>query len=252
MDREGASFGEVLREAQELGYAEQNPEADVEGHDTCRKIAILTAMVTGKEVNYEDIHTEGITRITDMDFRYAKKLEASVKLLGSSRIVGDKVYARVAPVMIGREHPLYSVCGVYNGILVKSDMLGTSMYYGSGAGKLPTASAVVADLIEAAQNEGSNVSIGWGEGRQEIADNETNESRYFVRISGDAEEKSGQVQRAFGQVRTLVMEGADEFAVLTEGMREAEFKERAIAMDSEWQKAGGEGIRQIIRAELEG
>lgn len=252
MDREGASFGEVLREAQELGYAEQNPEADVEGHDTCRKIAILTAMVTGKEVNYEDIHTEGITRITDMDFRYAKKLEASVKLLGSSRIVGDKVYARVAPVMIGREHPLYSVCGVYNGILVKSDMLGTSMYYGSGAGKLPTASAVVADLIEAAQNEGSNVFIGWGEGRQEIADNETNESRYFVRISGDAEEKSGQVQRAFGQVRTLVMEGADEFAVLTEEMREAEFKERAIALDIEWQKAGGEGIRQIIRAELEG
>ncbi len=127
MDREGASFDEVLREAQELGYAERNPEADVEGYDTCRKIAILTAMMTGKEVNYEDIHTEGITKITDVDFRYAKELGTSVKLLGTSRIVGEKVYTKVTPVMIGKEHPLYAVSGVYNGILVKSDMLGTIM-----------------------------------------------------------------------------------------------------------------------------
>ncbi|NBH73494.1 homoserine dehydrogenase [Clostridiaceae bacterium] len=252
MDREGASFDEVLREAQELGYAEQNPQADVEGHDTCRKIAILTAMVTGKEVNYEDISTEGITRITDMDFCYAKELGASVKLLGSSRIVDGKVYVRVAPVMIGREHPLHAVCGVYNGILVKSDMLGTSMYYGSGAGKLPTASAVVADLIEAAQNEGINVPIGWGAERQEIADNGTSKSSYFVRIFGDANEKAKAVQEELGEVRTLVLEGADEFAVLTREMSEAEFTRHAIALDSKWQKDGEDGIRQIIRTELEG
>lgn len=128
MDREGASFEDALKEAQDLGYAERNPEADVEGYDTCRKIAILTAMMTGREVDYEDIYTEGITRITDMDFRYAKKMGMSVKLLGISRIRNGEVYARVAPVMIGKEHPLYAVSGVYNGILVKSDMLGTSMY----------------------------------------------------------------------------------------------------------------------------
>lgn len=251
MDREGASFDEVLREAQELGYAERNPEADVEGHDTCRKIAILTAMVTGKEVNYEDIHTEGITRITDMDFRYARELGASVKLLGTSRMEGDKVCAMVAPVMIGREHPLYAVSDVYNGILVRSDMLGTSMYYGSGAGKLPTASAVVADLIEAAQNERTNVPIGWGAERQEIADSKTGEYRYFVRIAGKAEEKAGLVKSAFGEVRTLVLEDGDEFAILTGKMSEAEFIEHAIEVDSECQKKGECGIRQMIRAELE-
>ncbi|MCI8269923.1 MAG: homoserine dehydrogenase [Lachnospiraceae bacterium] len=251
MDREGASFDEVLREAQELGYAERNPEADVEGHDTCRKIAILTAMMTGKEVNYEDIHTEGITQITDVDFRYAKEMGTSVKLLGTSRMVDEKVYAKVAPVMIGREHPLYAVSGVYNGILVKSDMLGTSMYYGSGAGKLPTASAVVADLIEAVQNEKTNVPIGWGAGRQEIADNKASESRYFIRVAGDAKEKAGLVQEAFGEVQTLVLEGMDEFSVLTKKMSEEEFTRRAIVLDSGCQRKGENGIRQIIRAELE-
>ncbi|MCI9282822.1 MAG: homoserine dehydrogenase [Lachnospiraceae bacterium] len=251
MDREGASFDEVLREAQELGYAERNPEADVEGYDTCRKIAILTAMMTGKEVNYEDIHTEGITKITDVDFRYAKELGTSVKLLGTSRIVGEKVYTKVAPVMIGKEHPLYAVSGVYNGILVKSDMLGTSMYYGSGAGKLPTASAVVADLIEAAQNEKTNVPIGWGTEKQEIADNKTSECCYFVRIAGTVKEKAELVQETLGEVRTLALENVDEFAVLTKKICETEFTKRAIALDSECQKKGEDGIRQIIRAELE-
>ncbi len=251
MDREGAAFDRVLREAQELGYAERNPEADVEGHDTCRKIAILTALATGKEVHYEDINTEGITRITDTDFRYAKMMGTSVKLLGISRIQGGKVYARVAPVMIDKEHPLYSVCGVYNGILVKSDMLGTSMYYGSGAGKLPTASAVVADMIEAAQNADANVSFGWKAEQQAIADRGEWESRYFVRIAGDAKDHAEQVKAAFGEVRTFVLEGADEYAFLTAKMSEERFQKAAIAFDGERQKNGEEGIRQIIHAELE-
>ena len=147
MDKEGASFNGALKEAQDLGYAERNPEADVEGHDTCRKIAILTAMATGREVNYEDIYTEGITKITDTDFNYAEKMGTSVKLFGSSRMDGDTVHAWVAPLMIGKNHPLYSVNDVYNGIMVKGNMVGTTMFYGSGAGKLPTASAVVADII---------------------------------------------------------------------------------------------------------
>ncbi len=251
MDREGASFDEVLKEAQDLGYAERNPEADVEGHDTCRKIAILTAMVTGKEVNYEDIYTEGITKITDMDFRYAKEMGASVKLLGSSRRKGGEVCARVAPVMIGKDHPLYAVSGVYNGILVKSDMLGVSMYYGSGAGKLPTASAVVADMIEAAQNEQMNIPIGWGEQRQKVADIKTAECRYFVRIAGTFKEKADLIRRTFGEVRTFVLEGADEFAILTRKMSESEYEKQAAVLDDECRKSGGEGIRQRLRAELE-
>ena len=116
MDKEGASFDAVLKEAQELGYAERNPEADVEGYDTCRKIAILTAMATGKEVDFEDIQTEGITKITDVDFKYADKMGTSIKLFGTSRMNGDQVFAWVAPLMIGKSHPLYAVNDVFNGI----------------------------------------------------------------------------------------------------------------------------------------
>lgn len=252
MDREGASFEDALKEAQDLGYAERNPEADVEGYDTCRKIAILTSMMTGREVDYEDIYTEGITRITDMDFRYAKKMGMSVKLLGISRIRNGEVYARVAPVMIGKEHPLYAVSGVYNGILVKSDMLGTSMYYGSGAGKLPTASAVVADLIEAAQNAQTNIPLGWGEERQTIAASKSGESCYFIRIAGNTDEKAARIKEAFGEVQIFVLENMDEFAILTKRMNETEFMKQAIALDSEYQKMGEEGLRQVIRAESEG
>lgn len=242
MDKEGASFEETLKDAQELGYAERNPEADIEGYDTCRKIAILTAMVTGKEVNYEEIYTEGITKITDVDFRYAAQMGTSVKLFGSSHIDNGEVHAWVAPVMIGKEHPLYAVSDVYNGIVVKGNMLGTSMYYGSGAGKLPTASAVVADIIEAVQNKGHNVPIGWSNEKQPIADMATAAYRYFVRVEGKAAERCAEVEAAFGKCRVIEIDGLDEFAVLTGRMAEGDFRARMEKIP---------GIRQVIRAELE-
>ena len=242
MDKEGSSFEAALKEAQDLGYAERNPEADVEGHDTCRKIAILTAMASGKEVHYEDIYTEGITKITDVDFRYAEKLGTSVKLFGSSRISKDCVHAWVAPVMIGRDHPLYSVSDVFNGILVKGNMLGTSMYYGSGAGKLPTASAVEADIIEADQNADSHVPMGWSDERLAIADMDTSCHRYFVRVAGKGQEVKEQAVQAFGKAEVIELEGLDEFAVLTGVMEEAAFRKAAESLDAE--------ILQTIRAEI--
>lgn len=250
MDKEGASFENALKEAQELGYAERNPEADVEGHDTCRKIAILTAMATGREVNYEDIYTEGITKITDVDFRYAEKMGTSVKLFGSSRLEDGEVHAWVAPVMIGKDHPLYSVSDVFNGILVKGNMLGTTMYYGSGAGKLPTASAVVADIIEAAQNINRNVELGWNDERLQIADMDTSAYRYFVRVAGAVSDLQAKVQEVFGDVNVITLEGLDEFAVLTQKMTEADFKEKAIVLEMSCRAEDGDGIRQMIRAEL--
>lgn len=250
MDKEGASFESALKEAQELGYAERNPEADVEGHDTCRKIAILTAMATGHEVNFEDIYTEGITGITDRDFCYAEKIGASVKLFGSSRLSADGVHAWVAPVMIGKNHPLYAVSDVFNGILVKGNMLGDSVFYGSGAGKLPTASAVVADIIESVQNADHNVALGWDGERLQIADVNTSSHRYFVRISGDAGAKKGAVEAAFGEAEVICLDQADEFAILTKTMTEAEFKERAVKLDAACQAVGEAGILQMIRAEL--
>ena len=142
MEKDGAAFEEVLKEAQELGFAERNPEADVEGYDACRKIAILSSLMSGKSVDYQDIYTEGITKLTTEDFLYAKKMDKTVKLLAMSKLTEEGYLAMVAPVLIGQEHPLYNVNGVFNAVFVKGNMLGDSMYYGSGAGKLPTASAV--------------------------------------------------------------------------------------------------------------
>lgn len=250
MADQGESFAGALKEAQALGYAERDPEADVEGHDTCRKIAILTALASGREVNYEDIHTEGITAITDLDFRYAKAMGTSVKLFGSSRVDGNQIHAWVAPVMIDRTHPLYSVNDVYNGILVKGNMLGTTMYYGSGAGKLPTASAVVADIIEASQNQERNVLRGWTDEPLMIADMETSSHRYFVRVSGSLENKAGMLDKIWGSVETVILDGLDEFAFVTSVITEKEFSEKKAATNQAWKAAGDRGIRQVIRAEL--
>ncbi|NNJ33162.1 homoserine dehydrogenase [Lacrimispora defluvii] len=241
MDKAGETFEEALSKAQELGYAERNPEADVEGHDTCRKIAILTALASGHEVNYEHIYTEGITNITDVDFRYADALGTSVKLFGSSRISDQGVHAFVAPVMIGKDHPLYSVNDVYNGILVKGNMLGTSMFYGSGAGKLPTASAVVADIIEALKNPGHHVKMGWDGNRLNISAMDSVSFRYFVRIKGIAAKRLAEAEAAFGKVEVTELDHMDEFAVMTEVMTEEEYHLRAKKLP---------GIRQRIRAEI--
>ncbi len=249
MDKEGASFNGALKEAQDLGYAERNPEADVEGHDTCRKIAILTAMATRKEVNYQDIYTEGITRITDIDFKYAGKMGTSIKLFGSSRMEEDQVFAWVAPVMIGKDHPLYAVSDVYNGILVKGNMLGTSMFYGSGAGRLPTASAVAADIIEAAKSLNSNIPLGWTDEKLRIAPMETSSHRYFVRISGRYESQKETVEQCLGTCQIVTLEGLNEYAALTEKKSEKQFKQELERLEEKLALVY-QGVLQTIRAEV--
>lgn len=241
MDKEGETFENALRKAQELGYAERNPEADVEGHDTCRKIAILTAAATGHEVNYEHIYTEGITAITDVDFRYAQSLGTSIKLFGSSRMKDGRAHAFVAPVMIGPDHPLYSVNDVYNGILVKGNMLGTAMFYGSGAGKLPTASAVAADIIEALQNDGRHGKPGWDGQTLAVSDRKSLSFRYFVRVKGIREKRLEEAEKVFGKVEAIELDHMDEFAFLTGLLSEEEYERKAKELP---------GIRQRIRAEI--
>ena len=241
MDKEGESFENALKEAQNLGYAERNPEADVEGHDTCRKIAILTAMATGREVDYEDIYTEGITRITDIDFKYAEKMGTSIKLFGTSRIKDGKVNAFVAPVMIQKNNPLYSVNDVFNGIMVKGNMLGVSMFYGSGAGKLPTASAVVGDMIAAVQLKDRPAALGWTGQRLEVLPVRQLPWKYFARFEGSREEKKTLTEELFGKVRWLELAGLDEFAILTGPMTGEEFDRAAGQLG---------GLRRAIRAQV--
>ena len=232
MSKEGLDFDTVLKEAQELGYAERNPEADVEGYDACRKIAILTSLAYGQHVDYEDIYTEGITAITDVDFKYASKMGRVIKLFGKSKRVGDKFFAMVAPFMIDDNDPLYSVNGVLNGILVKGNVLGDVMFYGSGAGKLPTASAVVSDVVDAAKHKNTHIMQLWSSKKLELSDIKSAESRFFVRVSGTADARLEDVTAVFGDVEVISVDGVTgEFGFVTKSMTEADYEKAAARVD---------------------
>ena len=224
METEGADFESVLKEAQDKGYAERNPEADVEGYDACRKIAILSSLVCGKNVKYEDIYTEGITKITADDFKYAKEMNCSIKLLAQSKEKDGKVYAMVSPFLIGKDHPLAMVNGVFNAIFVHGNMLGDSMYYGRGAGKLATASAVVADVIDCARHIGKKITCFWDADNVELAGMEERSGRFFVRVLADKEKEA---IHTFESVSVIEADVAGEFAFVTDEMTEKEFNEKA-------------------------
>ena len=226
MDKEGADFEDVLKEAQEKGYAERNPEADVEGYDACRKIAILSSLMTAKYVKYEDIYTEGITKITSADFKYAKALQKSIKLLAMSKDEGDGYVAMVAPCMISQEHPLFCVSDVFNAVFVRGNMLGDAMFYGRGAGKLATASAVVADVVDCARHSGKTVTCLWDEEVITLKDYKDSSKKFFVRVK---EEGDGKVTELFGDVEKIrILDG--EFGFVTEVMTEREFAKKAEAL----------------------
>lgn len=224
METEGLAFDDVLKRAQEKGYAERNPDADILGFDACRKIAILTSLAYGKNVDYADITTEGITAITDTDFAYAKKMGTTIKLFAKSLKKGDKYYALVAPFMVTPENPLYAVNGVFNAILLNCNMGGETMYYGKGAGKLATASAVVADVLDCAKHIGKNLDTKWDEEKLDISPIDTAVRRFFVRVSGTDEAK---IREIFGEVDLLngIVEG--ECGFVTGEMSEAEYRQKA-------------------------
>lgn len=225
MKDEGKTFEEVLKQAQELGYAEKNPEADVEGYDACRKIAILASLAFGEHVNFEDIPTEGITKITKEDMFYAEKMNCVIKLLGTCQKQDNNVFARVAPMFISKNHPLAMVNDVFNAIFVKGNMVGDVMFYGKGAGKLPTASAVVADIVDAAKHKGTNIMTIWNREKIELKAKEDVRTCYFVRIKKEDEALETKVKAVFGEVKTI--EGLDdEYTFVTNVMKERHFSEK--------------------------
>jgi len=231
MDKEGSTYEETLKEAQELGYAERNPEADVEGFDACRKIAILTSLAYGSTVKFEEIRTEGIIKITTKDFKYAEKLGYVVKLLATSCKENDKVYAITAPFMINSTHPLYNVNDVLNGIYIHGNVIGNVMFFGAGAGKLPTASAVVADVVDCVKHKGKNVMTVWSVEKLELGDADDEVRKFFVRVKGNVSDLSA-VNAAFGNVQTVTVDGIDgEFGFITEPMSERAFAEAAKKID---------------------
>ena len=224
MEKEGADFEDVLKEAQEKGYAERNPEADVEGYDACRKIAILSSLMCGKNVKYEDIYTEGITKITATDFVYAHACGRTIKLLAQSKEVDGRFYAMVAPCMISTSNPLYMVNDVFNAVCVHGNMLGDSMYYGRGAGKLPTASAVISDVVDCARHIGKVIMCFWDSEDVALTGIDEASRRFFVRVPLEQESKALQV---FESVSVIEANVPGEFGFITDVMTEKEFNRKA-------------------------
>lgn len=224
MENEGADFETVLKRAQEKGYAERNPEADVCGYDAGRKIAILTSLAYGKNVDFADLYVEGITQITRMDFAYAKKFGTTIKLFAKSQCIDGKYYAMVAPFMVTADNPLYAVQNVFNAILVHGNMVGDTMYYGKGAGKLATASAVVADVIDCAKHLGKHVQVIWEEDKLEISPMDDFTRRFFVRVKGT---DRAQITENFGKVEFIDSVVEEETGFITSEMTEKAYEECA-------------------------
>jgi len=221
---EGAQFEDVLSEAQALGYAERNPSADVDGFDAGRKIAILSSLTNDEFVDFEDVYTEGITAITADDFVYIKKMNKNVKLLAYSKKTEDGLYCMVSPFILDSEHPLYNVNDVFNAVFVKSDMLGETMYYGKGAGKLPTASAVVSDVIDAARHKNVSIEMSLSLNKMTLLDFNNYECPFFVRIAKDKLEDAKNML----PVIEVVDAGINgEVAVVTDTMTQKAFNEAA-------------------------
>ncbi len=231
MAKDGVDFDTVLKQAQDLGYAERNPEADVEGFDACRKIAILASMAFGAQVDYEDVYTEGITKITSEDMKYANALGKAIKLFGTCKKQDGKAFAMVTPVMVGEGNPLYTVNDVMNGILVRSEVTGDLMFYGAGAGKLPTASAVVADVVEEVRSLNQTVMTRWSEEKMQLADYKESKKQFFLRIAGDEAAQKAALE-VFAGAEVICAEGlSGEFGLVTPVISEGECQEKCAQVE---------------------
>lgn len=240
MFSENMSFDDALALAQKLGYAERNPAADVEGLDACRKICILSSLVYGKHVYPDYIHTEGITAITREDVEYAENWGGKVKLIGSVKKCADgKILPMVRPAFVCNDMQLSNISDVFNGITVYGDGFDEVMFYGRGAGKLPTASAVVGDIIDCARLSGTSVSQTWedSDNADFIEDYKNDSVAFYVRMT-DADKV--QIAGIFGDVEYLSREGqpADELAFVTKEMPEKDF-------DANLEKLSGKVLGKI-------
>ena len=213
----GAGFEESLKDAQDKGYAERNPDADIHGIDACRKIAILSSLATGKLVPTDHIHTEGITGIRKEDVKAAEKLGMQIKLLGRSIITENGSFIMVAPFMIPSDSPLYSVSGVYNAVEVVGQPIGSIMFYGPGAGAGATASAVVGDLMQIMRSGRACAQPTMVKTGEDVIDFANFESRHYIAVEGASEK---ELTDAFGEIQML--NTAKEMRFVTKTMRDAD------------------------------
>ncbi len=218
MYEHGSDFDSCLKEAQKLGYAELHPEADIEGHDAQRKIAILSSLAYGKHVDYKDVPTQGITNIDATDMEYAHKMGMKIKLLATSQVTEAGTWAMVSPNLVGQDNILFSVDDVLNAVFVQGNCLGPAMFYGSGAGSLPTASAVVGDVLDCAKNLHTTVKTDITAEKLTLLPVDDVENIFFVRV------KEGQdITPVFGEVEKVVVKEG-EYGFWTEAMKEKDFQ----------------------------
>ena len=183
MKEKGRDFADVLAEAQALGYAEADPTFDIEGIDSAHKLSILAAIAFGTELQFDKVYTKGISEVTAEDIRYATELGYTIKHLGIAKRAGDAIEMRVHPTLISNKQLIANVNGVMNAVLVKGDALGTSLYYGAGAGDEATASAVIADMIDIINNQTSNHILGWkSQEKLKVLDADLIESEFYMRL----------------------------------------------------------------------
>lgn len=245
MIKDQMSFEDALALAQKLGYAERNPAADVEGHDACRKICILASLVFGKHVYPDGVHTEGITKVTLKDVDYANAWGGVIKLIGSVKLTNGKQEIIVAPMFVRNESQLSSVDDVFNGILVKGDSTGDVVFYGKGAGKLPTASAVVADVMDCVKHVASRKYIMWEDGSPEdiLPFEQSEYSMYVLASASDKESAFACANEAFGECTKLCREEAeeDELAFTTPVLSYTDFKSAV----EKFEKSGAKVVTSI-------
>ncbi|MBE6899933.1 MAG: homoserine dehydrogenase [Ruminococcaceae bacterium] len=221
MFRFGEDYSSALSGAQKLGYAERDPSADVLGWDSCRKISILSSLVWGKTLKPSEIPTEGIDMITAEDVKTAEQCGFSIKLLARAKILENgKIFAKVSPALVGSDSPLAAVNDVFNAVLVKAETTGEVLFYGKGAGKMPTASSVIADIIECAKTEGSIKSVFWEDGAQTAAEKDSVSERYFIRTDSDVSALLPDAEKLFDFVYITSPLSASEISVLEEKINE--------------------------------
>ncbi len=219
MIREKMDFSAALKMAQELGYAERNPDADVLGHDACRKICILASLAFGRHVYPDSVYTVGITEITLSDVEVAGKLGYVIKLIGRAKEENGRVSIMVSPALIKKESQLASIDDVFNGILVRGNAIGDVVFYGRGAGKLPTASAVVADIIDAAKAKTNDRSLFWKDcGADFVEPVEKVSSAFMLRLKGSVDDYKSVVS----DTSSILLGDNSEFTVITAAMTENE------------------------------
>lgn len=238
MINDNMDFSDALKLAQDLGYAERNPEADIEGHDACRKICILASLAFGKHIYPDNVYTKGISEITLDDVKYADSLNYVIKLIGDVKKTEDgKLDILVAPMLLSKECILSDINDVFNGILVKGDCTGDVMFYGKGAGKLPTASAVVADVVDCAKHLKARKRIFWtdSDGSQ-VASYKDSKTAMYIRVAGKGE----MAQSLFPDSEIMKADG--NTVLMTQEYKFGEIEEKIAKLDE-----NGEKVLSAIR-----